>query len=63
MRIIIDIPEEDINFLKDTYKATGYSYLPSHIVNTFAMAIAKGKTIEAFFEEKWREFEKKENKQ
>ena len=42
MKLVIDISEKDIDFVRKTFKPTGYSFIPTQIQTEFVSAILNG---------------------
>ena len=42
MKLIVDVPESDIKFIKKTYKPEAYSQVATHFISTFVTAIVNG---------------------
>ena len=53
MKLVIDIPEKDWRFVRNTYQETGCSFVPTEIKNECTKAVYKGTPYEEYKTGKW----------
>ena len=54
MKLLIDFPEIDLKFIRETYKGTGCSFVPSAIQNECVEAVYDGTPYEERKTGKWK---------
>ena len=51
MKLIVDIPEKDFDFIKKTYKPTGYDFVARPLTNETISSVMNGTPLDSVIED------------